>query len=262
MSQVDAEAIPIYQKKDNFVQFERYLNESNLGDYMLRLPNNFFEGGSVGRSASLTQLIATWASSCDSPYLKSYIASKPLQNYEGFVSNLHGLSAVYFSDHMSGIDSDEDIRYEVLKMATSRIYAMYESNLANVSKGRNIELISVLKARKEFLLAFYQDSPSITDLVDRQRHGNLISTPQKMNFLYLNCLDSLNIPQNSKVSLTKFAQDELIGTILHEALRNTAEHAYLTTRGTIPKRGLRCIVFKFSTKFPTTGIFFKNWQTL
>ena len=266
----------LVKRKDNFEQFESYLTDPNLETYILRLPNDISGGGGVGRSAALTQLIATWADRSDSPRLKSYIDSNRFDKYKDFVSNLHGLSAVYFSNHVSGKDSNDNIRQKVLGMATSRINAMYLTKLEDVVNKRDLELISVLWAKREFLPALYRHRPSISDLLDRQRHGNLISTSQHLNDLFLHSMYRMTIPPRSKEYIMQLAQNVHIGTILHEAFRNTAEHAYLTTRGDFPRRGLRCIVFKinsvsreylstllqFSSKFPKNGNYFEKLAKL
>ncbi len=264
------------KRKDNFEQFESYLTDPNLETYILRLPNDIYGGGGVGRSSALTQLIATWADRSDSPRLESYIDSNRFDKYKDFVSNLHGLSAVYFSNHVSGKDSNDNIRYKVLKTATSRIHAMYLTQLEDVVKKRDLELISVLGAKREFLPALYRHRPSISELLDRQRHGNVISSSENMNDLFLHCMDSLKFPPRSEAYIEQLAHKNRIGKILHEAFRNTAEHAYLTTKGDFPRRGLRCIVFKintvsrenfsngsqFSSKFQTTDSYFEKLANL
>ena len=72
-------------------------------------------GGGAGRSASLAQYIATWAKRCESPSLK-LISSLQNQEYvKKFLSQQFGLSAVYFSDHVSEQNLEENIRTRCLR---------------------------------------------------------------------------------------------------------------------------------------------------
>ena len=64
-----------------------------------------------------------------------------------------------------------------------------------------------------------------------------------MNYLFLECMNKLSVPIQKNRYISKLSNNELVGQLLHEAFRNTAEHAYLTVDGQIPKKGLRSISF-------------------
>lgn len=229
------------KRDDNAKQLERYFIDPDLGKYVLRFPSKIQWGGSIGQSASLTQLVATWASRCDTPSLKLFMSPDDSQTHVDFLSRLHGLSAVYFSDQVLGEKSDSNIRYEMLKKAFPRIDAMWKRNYEKVSKGRTVELVSVVGAQREFLPALYCNQPKVEDLLDRQRHGQLVSSSRQMTGLFIKCMKLLNVPTRSE---SLIINNELVGDLLYEAFRNTAEHAYLKEDGRMPSRGLRCILFK------------------
>lgn len=230
----------------NIIQLERYIQDPRIENCTLRLPSKLREGGSMGRSASIAQFVATWASRTNNPSLKTYISSEDAEKFENYVSNLHGLSAVYFSNKVFTLKSDQDIRYELLLQAVPRFKAMQTRNFHTLRKRRIIEIISVVHARSEFLTLLYRQTPGLSELLDRQRHGQLIALPQEMNGLFQNCVESINISYRSQPLVSSLVKDHQIGILLHEAIRNTAEHAYLTNSGTIPKRGLRCVLFSIN----------------
>ena len=232
------------KRNDSAKQLEQYYLDPDLGKYILRFPSKIQWGGSIGQSASLTQLIATWASRCDTPSLKLFMSPDESQTHVNFLSSLHGLSAVYFSDQVSGEKSESNIRHKMLKQAFPRIDAMWKRDYKKVSKRRTVELVSVVGAQREFLPALYSRQPTVEDLLDRQRHGQLVSSSQQMTGIFLKCMKLLNVPYRSASLISPLSNNELIGELLYEAFRNTAEHAYLTEDGGMPYRGLRCILFK------------------
>ena len=232
------------KRTDSAEELEEHLNNPVLGNYTLRIPTTVKWGGSISQSASLAQFISTWAQRADDPSLNLFATKNEDKTQLELVTSLHGLSAVYFSNVVTGGKSDKNIRYEMLEKAFPRMDAMWNRDYQNVSKGRRIDLISIAGAQREFLPALYCRIPRPEDLLDRQRHGHLIRSEQQMTGLFQNCLKCLRIPYRSKPLLQTLFNDNLIGDLLYEAFRNTAEHAYLTERGQVPKRGLRSVSFK------------------
>ena len=131
----------------------------------------------------------------------------------------------------------------MLERVSPRIEAMWKQDLEELKQSRTIEFISVVGARREFLPALYPDSLTFEDLVDRQNHGKKVSSKYEMNYLFLECMNKLSAPIETNRFISKLSNNELVGQLLHEAFRNTAEHAYLTIDGKIPKKGLRSISF-------------------
>ena len=229
------------QNTDNAKELERYFEDSDIGKYDLRLPSKIKWGGYVGQSASIAQFVATWADKCEKPslQLKEYNSEELIP----LISRLYGLSSVYFSDQVWLDQSNKNYRYDMLSKAAPRFIAMWKRDYQNVSRGRSIELISVVGAKREFLPALYSDQPTIEDLLDRERHGQLISSSLEMASLFSECIKCINVPHHRKRLISKLKNKELIGELLYEAFRNTAEHAYLKENGEIPRKGLRCVLF-------------------
>lgn len=224
---------------------EKYLARSDLGNCDLVLPLKINWGGTVGQSASIAQFIATWAHNCDSPNLKLNVSQDDSHKLKGLVSRLHGLSGVYFSECVQEVKMSSDIRYNMLVHAVDRFIAMWQRDYLNVAKGRKIELISVVGAKREFLPVFYKRQPTINDLFDREKHGRLIVSPEEMTSLFDSCIKSVKVPIASIRQFSKQKIANSIGVLLYEAFRNTAEHAYLNELGEIPAKGLRCVLIDY-----------------
>lgn len=226
---------------DSPSQLEQYLEDPNFGKFDLHLPSKYEWGGRVGQLASIAQLVTTWADRCETPSLKLFTTNADTSYSTDLISRLPGLTAVYFSEHVSEEGSDKNIRFELLKRASPRIHAMWKRDYAKTSRGRTVELISVVGARREFLPALYCKPPLISDLLDRERHGQLVASAEDMAGLFRHFLKTLNPRSRSASFIADLKHNNLIGVLLCEAYRNTAEHAYLTANGTIPQKGLRCV---------------------
>lgn len=226
----------------NVKQMEGHLTDPYLSKYDLELPSKIHWSGTVGQSASIAQFIATWAKQCESPNLKLAASQNDSHVLKGIVYRLFGLSGVYFSDRVFCEESSQDIRYQMLVHAADRFIAMWEKNLLDVAKGRKIELISVIGAKREFLPALYSKPPTKEDLLDREMHGKLIVKPYEMSALFNRCLEVTNLPKLGKSLIHASNVTDLVGELLYEAFRNTAEHAYLDSEGKMPHKGLRCVL--------------------
>ena len=237
----------VVRKDDGVAQFEQYLKDPYLDQYVLKLPNDIRESGSIGRSASLTQLILTWSKRSENPSTETYLEPDDVSKYEKFVSRLHGFAATYFSHRVTGQSSDKDIRDDLLTQASPRIKAMSSKQLEKTSRGRNIEFVFVKGARNEFHNVFYTQTPQYLNLLDRQYHGQLIVSAKEMDSFLTACLEHLQVQwRTSRVETLKnyFYQPEEgdFGVLLYETFRNTAEHAYLKRDGTMPDKNLRCFM--------------------
>ncbi len=210
----------------------------------LSLPLSISHAGALGRSVSLAQLIATWANASPEKHVRTRLDTEDCDNIERFSSRLHGLAAAYFADRITGADGQANLRRTLLKAATSRICAMSERRYENTAKGRLTELIFLHGATRQFHSAAYLREPTPWDVMDPQRHGELVVSPREMNALVRQALQAHQLPKAdfARIAPLLDRRDVPLGTLLHEAFRNTAEHAYLNLGGRVPYRGLRCIL--------------------
>ena len=238
------------RKEDGIADFEKHLR-SNPSDRVLLLPSSIYNGGALGRSVGLAQLIFTWAQHADVPTARTYIASSDnaRQNekaYQKFVSRLHGLAAAYFSDAITTQDDKENIRIDLLRSARKRIRAMSEGNLRQTVKDvREVELILVHGARNQFHRVLYKSTPKLTDLMDREKHGELVADANDMsNLLWCFLDEDKSIGASTEREYLKrqlIMPRNPLGQLLYESFRNTAEHAYLDVRGNVPPKGMRSL---------------------
>ena len=244
------------KRKDSIAQFERCLSDSDLSRYALRLPNTIYEGGSMGRATALAQLIATWASGSDEAIVARY--AKSAERLDEFISSLHGFSGVYFCDKFFESTTEHDLRRDALTQAEPRIVAMHQRDYDKVRKGRRIELLSVLGAKHEFLPAFYRRKPVVSDLIWPENHGKLIVSDREMDGLFRECMEYMSPYRRSRGVVNRLFTSNAVGTLLHEAFRNTAEHAYEPPPSSRRRRGIRGLLIQnsqvlrtsFSRNFP------------
>ena len=122
---------------------------------------------------------------------------------------------------------------------------MSAGDLGRTAKGRKVEFILVHGARNEFHGLLYKKTPTPADLMDRERHGQLVADPGGMSDLLRRCLHQHRIVWTSaeRIYLTRQLnrKDNPLGQLLHESFRNTAEHAYLDVSGNVPSRGMRSV---------------------
>ncbi len=232
------------KRADGARQFEQYMREMQLRETVLRLPNTISAAAGLGRSVSLTQLIATWAESSPSPQAFTYLPPNNQVAHEDFVSRLHGLAAAYYAQQVYAIDQTTDIRRPLLHAAVPRIHAMSTRQFERAGKGTRAELLFVHGARRQFHSAVYRHPPTFAERMDPQLHGKSIVSARQMNALLHNVLQALNLPGKDFDRIAPLLEPRTapLGRLLHETFRNTAEHAYLDTEGRLPSRGFRCIL--------------------
>ena len=234
----------ILRRSDGVPEFERYIRRTQLGDVSLRIPNTMTADASMGRSVSLAQLVATWAANSASPHVITYLHADDNDAHERFVSRLHGLAIAYYANQVMARNRNADIRPRLLKAAVPRIHAMSTRQFQKAGRGTRTELLFVHGARRQFHSAVYIRAPTVAELMDPQRHGELIVSGRQMNALLRNILHALNLPRRdfARVQPLLESTDAPLGNLVYETFRNTAEHAYLDTHGRVPFRGLRCIL--------------------
>ena len=228
--------------EDGMAEFERHLRQRDLGRQILALPTNIRGGGSLGRSVGLAQLVVTWAQRSPSPEVKMYIKSGG--NYPSFIERLYGFAAAYFAHSVTTRGNNDNIRMDLMHCCVPRIQAMSRGTLANTAKGRKVEFILAHHAKNQFHPTLYKRTPTEAELLDRERHGELITDPYAMADLLGRYADTYGFAHTPELAYLKHLlhhQDNPLGHLLYESFRNTAEHAYLDTNGQIPLRGLRSI---------------------
>ena len=242
----------ILRRADGAPQFEQYMRDAKLRETVLRIPNTISAAAGFGRSASLTQLIATWAESSQSRHAFTYLPADDQTAHESFVSRLHGLAAAYYARQVIAIDQRTDIRRPLLQAAVPRIRAMSSRDFQKAGKGTRAELLFVHGARRQFHSAVYRYPPTFSERMDPQLHGKCIVSAREMNALLYNILRALNLATKDFEHIAPLLEPKAapLGRLLHEAFRNTAEHAYLDSEGHVPSRGLRCILIATRHAYP------------
>ena len=234
------------RRKDELHDFERYLTLENIDTRILRLPTNIREGGSLGGAAALTQLVNTWQNQSTSCILQTYLKPDAESSHEKFIFGLPSLAATYYAHQVFGLDTSDNIRQKLLAAAKPRVQAMANRRLRETSKGQKVEFLFFVGAKNEFHNTFYTRQPESSDLGDRQRHGQLISSPAEMNLLLEDCLKAIGARKRNKQwdILRKYLtmSNKPLGTAVHEIFRNTAEHGYLDVHAVKPSKGLRCFL--------------------
>jgi hypothetical protein len=155
---------------------------------------------------------------------------------------VHGLSAAYFSGRLiahSDTGLVDDIRMPVLRAAKPRFEAMSRGDFQEAGRGTEIELVFVQDTRNQFHGSVYSKAPTPTELMDRQKHGELIRSHRELNRLLELCFEHLNITRYLQRQIKR--TDFVLGALLSEIFRNTAEHGFLDIHGGRLKQNLRCI---------------------
>ena len=231
------------RRHDGVPEHDQYMLAAQRGTAALKIPRSISHAGALGRSVSFAQLIATWASTSSERRILTSLPADGRDDLDEFVSRLHGLSAAYYADRITAEDGKTNLRQLLLEAATPRIRAMGDRKFTEVARGPLTELVFVHRAQRQFHSAAYWHEPTQADLMDPQRHGELIVPPREMNALMVNVLQEQVRPKDfSRIEPLLDRHDLPLGQLLHETFRNTAEHAYLDLDGRIPPRGLRCIL--------------------
>lgn len=228
-------------RRHGLAEFERALQRPDLGSHVLELPE-IHDGGMLGRSAGLAQLVLTWAQRDGAPHkTQTFIENGNEDAYAKFVSSLHGFTAAYFSNSITPRTSDDNIRRDLLLQSASRIKAMSRSDLEHTAKGRKVEFILARRAENEFHRLLYTKTPTDDDIKDREKHGNLIAKSPGMCNLLRRCAHKLILRSSASFISLLNRDDNPFGQILHESFKNTAEHAYLDLKGNLPRLGMRSV---------------------
>lgn len=228
---------------DGARQFDKHIRSAHQGGTVLAIPLSIKYAGALGRSVAYAQFVATWAAAHATPKIETKLSNSSPDDYERFVSRLHGLAAAYYAEQITADDGQTNLRGALLKAAKPRISAMSERRFNEAARGQLTELVFVTHARNQFHSAVYRRTPTMADLMDPERHGELIVSPREMNALVRNILHAQKLRDADLRSLAPLLdnKDLPLGQMLHETFRNTAEHAYLI-HGRIPPKGLRCIL--------------------
>ena len=231
------------RRHDGVREHDQYMLAAQRGTAALKIPRSISHAGALGRSVSFAQLIATWASTSSERRILTSLPADGRDDLDEFVSRLHGLSAAYYADQITAEDGKTNLRKLLLKAATPRIRAMGDRKFASTARGLLTELVFVHRAQRQFHSVAYRHEPTTADLMDPQRHGELIVTPREMNALVVNVLrEQVRSKDFRRIAPLLDRRDIPLGHLLHETFRNTAEHAYLDLDGRIPLKGLRCIL--------------------
>ena len=132
-----------------------------------------------------------------------------------------------------------DIKDEVLRSARPRIEAMSRGDLANTGRGREVEFVLIEGARNQFHGALYSREPTPTELLDRERHGELVRSNRELNAMLERCCDHINVTKHFEKELKR--TDSVFGALLSELFKNTAEHGYRQVDGGVLDKNLRCV---------------------
>ena len=230
-------------RHDGVRDHDQYMLAAQRGNAALKIPRSISHAGALGRSVSFSQLIATWASTSSERRILTSLPADGRDDLDEFVSRLHGLSAAYYADQITAEDGKTNLRQLLLEAATPRIRAMGDRKFADTARGPLTEFVFVHRAQRQFHSVVYQHEPTPADLMDPQRHGELIVPPREMNALVRNVLqERLRSKDFKRIAPLLDRRDFPLGHLLHETFRNTAEHAYLDLDGRIPLKGLRCIL--------------------
>ena len=231
------------RENDGVPEFDQHILAVQQRAARLDIPESIKYAGALGRSIAFAQFVASWAATHTSHYIRTKLSNGRSDDLERFVSRLHGLTAAYYANQIIARDGETNLRRELLKAAKPRISAMSERRFADAARGPMTEFVFVNRARNQFHSAVYKSTPTIPDLMDPQRHGELIVSPEEMNALVYNTLRAQKLARRDFERLEPLLNDaeRPLGHLLHETFRNTAEHAYLDA-GSIPIKGLRCIL--------------------
>lgn len=230
------------KRSDGLEEFEKYLRRPSTFQKTLLLPNDLEDGGGIGASVAFCQFLLTWARRATKPEIKTYLKSGDHSSFEQFTGRVHGLCAAYVSNRLIAHDdkgAGGDIRLDVLRAARARIEAMSRGELQEAGRGREIEFILIQDARNQFHGSLYSQKPAPIDLMDRQKHGELIRSHRELNRLLELCFDHLNVTHLLEKHIRR--TDFVFGALLSELFRNTAEHGFLDLSGGRLSLNLRCI---------------------
>lgn len=227
--------------KDSTIRdFEMLLRSDDLGRRTLVLPNSLKEEASLGSSLAFAQFLLTWSRRSDMPVVKTFLKAGDDKKICRFVQRVHGFSAAYYAKRILAQDlEDLDLRTPLLLAAKPRFEAMYRGELTETCRRLEIELIFIENSELEFHGALYSKAPTPAELADREAHGRLIRSKRDLNRFLERAFTLLGVDKQFKKQLLR--TDLPFGSLLTEAFKNTAEHAYLQPTGARLKKNLRCV---------------------
>lgn len=229
------------KRADGVADFEKYLSQPDFAESDLVLPNDLAEGGALGTSVALAQLLLTWVRAGRGKSIRTFLKVGDTAGHTTFVARLHGLAAAYYAPRVLDETASVDLKRTLLLAAAPRVRAMHAADLEHTSRGTEVEMVFVGNARMEFHGALYQRVPDPATLIDRVAHGRLIRSPRELNRFLKECAITMNFDEIIASLLDH--KDVPLGSLLSEAFRNTAEHAYLAANGTYLHHNLRCVRF-------------------
>ncbi|MCY3859243.1 MAG: hypothetical protein OXG25_10100 [Gammaproteobacteria bacterium] len=244
-------------RREGVHDYDRHMESVEGTESELKVPRDLSHAGALGRSVSFAQLVATWAKSNPSARIYTSLPVDDKKEIERFASRLQGLATAYFADSVIGDDELTDLKPAILKAAATRIEAMSKRDYAKSAIGPLVELIfmtDTMYTTSEFHSAVYKSEPTIKQLMDDEAHGSLIVSRIEMNALLLKILEAQNISGEDFNRIRPLLYSDYgfpLGQMLHEAFRNTAEHAYQDEEGNPLKNGLRCILIGLWQLNPT-----------
>ena len=230
---------------DGVPEFDQHIRAAQQGSARLDIPQSIKYAGALGRSIAFAQFVASWAATHTTHSIETKLPNGRSDDLERFVSRIHGLTAAYYANQIIASDGETNLRAELLKAAKPRISAMSERRFADAARGPMTEFVFVNGEPNEFHSAVYKNTPTMADLMDPERHGELIVSPLEMNALVYNTLRAQNLPGLDFGHLAPLLDNPQLplGHLLHETFRNSAEHAYVDVSSRrIPTKGLRCIL--------------------
>ena len=230
----------IIKRTSTLADFENHLRASNLGQSQLAVPNSLKEAGALGCSLAFAQFLLTWSRASLAPTINTFLEPEDTENHVRFTERAHGFAAAYFAScARSDRGKGPDIRRSLLLAARPRIMAMHHSELGETGRGTEIEFIFVEGATHEFHGALYAKAPTSAEIADREMHGRLIRGRNDLNRFLERCFRHLGV--NERFNDYLFSSETPFGSLLAEAFRNTAEHAYCQANGDRLKKNMRCV---------------------
>ena len=229
------------RREDGVRDHDQYMLAAQRGNAALKIPRDISHEGALGRSVSFAQLIATWASTSSEQHILTSLPADSHGDLNKFVGRVHGLAGAYYADRITAEDGKTNLKKLLLEAAAPRIRAMGDRKYVDTALGPLTEFVFVQGARSEFHSVAYLEKPAKAVLRDREGHGKLIVPPHEMNALVHGVLKEQLFRRDFE-RIERLLSSCLLGHLLHETFRNTAEHAYLDLDNRTPPKGLRCIL--------------------
>jgi len=224
------------KKNSSFRDFEVILGHPSVKTPLI-LPTSLKHNGALGLDLAYVQFLLSWVRSGNTTFTLS--RQTPPRAVD-FVGRASGLALAYLADQIFCAGDDTNLRDRFLTAASERVGNMYQGRLELTAKGPCIELAFIQPARQEFHNALYSGTPK--DLKDWKTHGELVRNRRECAALVSKCFDFFGV-RSLHLRYHREKITKLLGVILHEVFRNTAEHAYLNPDGGFYAKNIRCVKF-------------------